>query len=126
MADSRDGIFDTGTFDNARFDSVYATSNASIFSVSGVKALLKPSSFLSAYSNNSKVLSLRRSVSSYGNVFSSMDRVIALDRFAERRCSSRPMLNIITRSSTWLKKHELSMARSIYGLTALGSRQFRL
>jgi len=46
MADERDGVFDVGTFDNARFDSVYATSNASIFSASGVKALLKPSSFL--------------------------------------------------------------------------------
>jgi len=82
MADERDGVFDVGTFDNARFDSVYATSNAGLFSASRVKALLKPQSFLSAYSSNSKVLSLRRSVSSYANVFSSSDRVIAFDRSA--------------------------------------------
>ena len=83
MADERDGVFGTGTFDNARFDSVYATSNASLFSASGIKVLLKPSSFLSAFSQTGRVFALSRRASSFANVYSSSDRVIALSRATE-------------------------------------------
>lgn len=77
MADERDGIFGTGTFDNAEFGTVYATSNVSVFSKVQSKVSLYAESFANVFSSSDRVLNLSRTVESHvGIVFSNLSKLV--------------------------------------------------
>lgn len=77
MADERDGIFGTGTFDNAEFGTVYATSNAGVYSTVQSKVSLYAESFANVFSSSDRVLNLSRAAESHvGTVFSNLSSLV--------------------------------------------------